>query len=103
MTLGELIAALEGHHPATALAVGLSYPHSYRGYYQDVAFVPCGPMTVAEALKVARSALGTTYEGWKGGYYEMHEHVDVYLAQVGSTGEMLGPILLGFMLGGGAE
>lgn len=86
MTLGEFIAALEALPAHLLLDWGIEHPHSYRGYYNDLAFEKVGPQTVAEALTVARSALGQTYQGWKGGGYTMTEWVDVYCATEGSVG-----------------
>lgn len=86
MTLGELISALEALPPDQMLAWGIEHPHSYRGFYNDVAFERRAPQTAGEAAAVARSALGQTYQGWKGGDYTMHEYGDVYCAVQGSTG-----------------
>lgn len=98
MTLGELIAMLETEPHAKRVRLGFTYPHPYRGYYQDLAFVPKENITVSEMLGAARSALGSTYEGWKGGEYTMSEHTDVWLAEVGCCGETIGPRLMALML-----
>lgn len=51
---------------------GLTNPHSYRGFYEDIAFEPTNtPTSVADVLAVAQSVIGQTYEGWKGGSYTM--------------------------------
>jgi len=50
-------------------------------------------------LKAARLALGATFKGYKGGEYTMFEWTHCWLAQYGCSGETIGPILLGFMLG----
>ncbi len=55
--------------------------------------------TVAQMLTTARSALGTTFQGWKGGDYTMREHTECWLAVEGNTGESLGGLLLQYMLG----
>jgi hypothetical protein len=81
------------------LPLGFSNPHSYRGYYDDVAFEPTKNVTINSMLAAARSAVGVTFSGWKGGEYRMNEWTTAWLAVEGSTGETLGPILLGFMLG----
>ena len=99
MTLGELIERLEAADPDRIVRVGFSNPHSYRGHYVELAFEPAENVTVASMLEAARSALGSTYEGWKGGDFTMHEYTDVWLAIEGRTGEGIGPTLLDYMLG----
>lgn len=99
MTLAELIGILEKADPARVAPVGFSNPHSYRGYYCCVAFEPKENTTVAEMLESAKSALGATFAGYKGGEYKMSEWTDVYLAEYGHSGESIGPILLAYMLG----
>lgn len=65
MTLGELIRYLEGLDPQATLAIELSNPHSYRGCYDDVAFVVSTSrnQTAEDMLEEARSAIGIPYEG----------------------------------------
>lgn len=99
MTLAELIGVLEKADPARVAPVGFSNPHSYRGYYCCVAFEPKENATVAEMLESAKSALGATFSGYKGGEYKMDNSTDVYLAEYGRLGEEIGPVLLGYMLG----
>ena len=99
MTLDQLIAALEAAPLYLRVPLGFSSPHSYRGYYTDLAFEPQEDTTVGQMLVCAKSALGQTYHGWKGGEYTMEEHTDVWLAEYGCSGETIGPVLLGYMLG----
>lgn len=87
MTLDELIAALESADPTQVCPAGFNNPHSYRGYYTDLAFEPASDITVGEMLAAARSALGTTYIAWKGGDYQMTGDSDCWLSQVGSASE----------------
>lgn len=63
-------------------------PHSYRGYYVDLAFdhVREEPRTVEQFLDTCRSALGGTFIGWKGGEFTMDEDTPLWVAEVGSTG-----------------
>lgn len=99
MTLGELITALEAEDPTRVLPHGFDNPHSYRGYYDQVAFEPASNISIGDMLDAARSALGTTYEGWKGGDFTMDRYTDCWLSMVGSaSGETLGPTLLRLML-----
>ena len=99
LDLGEVIAALEAQDPAKVLPVGFYGPHSYRGYYHELAFEMCTNVTVGEILAAARSAVGKTFEGWKGGDYTMDTSSLVHLVQEeGCCGETLGAVSLHLML-----
>ncbi len=99
-TLGELIEALRAEDPAKPVPLGFTHPHSWRGVYHDLAFEVAENTTVGAMLAAAESALGTTYEGWKGGEYRMNEMTDCWLAVEGhGDGEVLGRITLAYMLG----
>jgi hypothetical protein len=101
MTLDELIKALEAEDPGKVLPLGFSNPHSYRWDYSELAFEPTANVTVGEMLSAARSALGATFQGWKGGEYTMTGSTDCHLAEQGDLGEELGPILLSLLLAAG--
>ena len=103
MTLGELIKFLEAHDPERIVPIGFAEPHSYRGYYEDLAFEPARDVTVGSMLACARDALGKTFEGYKGGDFKMGEYADVWLANYGHTGEGIGPVLLSYMVGEESE
>lgn len=100
--LGELIDALKAvvdQNPDAVVPDGFCNPHSYRGYYEQLAFEPAQNVRVRDMLLDAEHALGSTFQGWKGGDYTMDEHTDCWLAHRGdSDGEMLGPLLLRLML-----
>lgn len=75
------------------------HPHSYRGYYEDLAFEVAHNRTVGQMLTDARSAIGQTFTGWKGGDFTMHGYSYVWIVEhEGETGESLGPRLLRYML-----
>lgn len=99
MVLKELIEFLESQPADKVVPIGFSRPHSYRGYYECLAFQPKENVTCGEMLEDAKSALGKTFEGYKGGEYVMGEYTDVYIAEHGNTGEQIGPILMGYMVG----
>jgi hypothetical protein len=101
MTLGELITALEAEDPERRLPLGFGNAHSYRGFYEDLAFEPVADVTTGEMLAEARKALGQTFQGWKGGDFAMHEYTDCWLAVHGRTGEGIGPVLLSLLLAAG--
>lgn len=86
MTLGKLIDVLEGMDRTTP--VNLGHPHSYRGYYSDLGLTVCDA-TVQDLLNELRSAMGRTFDGYKGGEYVMHENTPVWVASWGSTGRKL--------------
>ena len=100
MTLSELIAFLETRNPNMPVKTGFAHPHSYRGYYDELAFEIAWDVTVGSMLACARSALGASYQGWHGGEYTMDEYTDVWLVrEQGRCGEGIGPVLLALMLG----
>lgn len=99
LDLGDLIAALEAAGPDTKVRDGFTRPHSYRGFYDELAFELVHDVTVAEMLADARSALNATYQGWKGGDYTMDRYTPVWLVPGrGCTGETLGAVSLHLML-----
>jgi hypothetical protein len=99
MRLGELIATLEKADPDMIVPVGFDNPHSYRGYYEQLAFEPAENVSVASMLAAAREALGSTYQGYKGGDYVMDEYSIVNIAWYGESGEEISAILMSYMLG----
>lgn len=102
--LGDLIARLDAEPDKTRLvAFGFARPHSYRGYYEQLAFEPRENVTVQSMLDAARSALGQTFTGYKGGEYVMDEDADCWIAFRGcSGGDKIGALLIEFILTGGA-
>lgn len=99
VTLGEIIDTLkeisgrgEGYRVVTVewdgRIMGIINPHSYRGYYSDLAFEPVDhPTTVDEVLEAADRVLDTELDGWKGGDFLMHEGVPLWVAYEGKTGD----------------
>lgn len=98
MTLSDLIKRLEAAPQGDILRLGFRRAHSYRGYYEQLAFEPAKDVRVSDMLATAQSALGATFDGWKGGEYTMDEYTEVWLAYVGTTGETIGPHFLELML-----
>jgi hypothetical protein len=100
--LSELIARLEREHhadPTKRVRIGFTNPHSYRGYYEQLAFERAENVAVGDMLAAAQSALGRTFQGWKGGDYTMREYTDVWLVQEeGYTGESIGAVFLELLL-----
>ncbi len=99
MNLGDLITRLEAADPDQTARHGFTHPHSYRGDYMDLAFEPAIDVTVADMLAAARSAIGATFQGWKGGDFTMTEHTWCWLSQEGdASGETISALLLELML-----
>ena len=97
-SLGNLLELLRAEDPRKVCPLGFAGAHSYRGYYEDLSFEPAENVTVAQMLAHAESALGHTFEGYKGGDYKMGDYSTVWLAKYGETGETLGPTLVRLML-----
>lgn len=84
-TLGGLIEVLE-NCGADVMIEGLCNPHSYRGYYCDLAFERCEKKTVGETLNMLRECLGECFEGYKGGDFYMSKGTPIWIADYGCTG-----------------
>jgi hypothetical protein len=98
MILKDLIEELEKHPKDTIIKNGFGTPMSWRGSYSELAFEPENNVTIGYMLDNAKSALGKTFTGYKGGEFEMGEYTDCYLAEYGRTGESIGNLLLSYML-----
>lgn len=89
MTLAKMIARLKELPPEMPIE-NLKNPHSYRGYYSDLAFERGdGQTTVGEFLKLVEGCLGGTFIGWKGGEFKMDKHTPVFIASQGVCGVKL--------------
>jgi hypothetical protein len=89
MTLGELIDNLASF-PPNAKIDGLVEPHSYRGYYCDLAFEPTSePRTAGEMLAMCRNCMGQDFTGYKGGEFTMSASTPVWIAYYGATGRKI--------------
>lgn len=85
MTLGQFIDRLAELPPETLVRVGS--PHSYRGYYCDLAFYPdAKPIPARDALTLAQKCMGEVFQGYKGGDYQMGRNTPIWLAHYGSCG-----------------
>ena len=98
MYLQDLIELLETYDPKTVVKEGFSNPHSYRGYYDELAFEPTPNVSIGSMLKAAKSADGATYTGYKGGEYTMGSWTITHLANYGECGDTLSARLLRYML-----
>lgn len=100
VTLGELITAL-GKVDENA-EINFGNPHSYRGYYADLALEPLDkPITVCLLIQDLNHVLDKTLEGYKGGDFLMSADTPVWIAHYGCTGKAMldiNPIELTFTL-----
>jgi hypothetical protein len=63
---------------------GLGRFTSYRGYYQDLAFIPTDEKVTASTLLVqCQNAMGKVFEGYKGGDFVMGELTPLWLSDYG--------------------
>ncbi len=84
MTLGGLIEALSVF-PRDFQVASLQWPHSYRGNYEDLAFV-CpqgGRRSAGELLDECEDVVGQTFTGWKGGEFVMGRDTPIWLSPKG--------------------
>jgi hypothetical protein len=98
MELGELINRLKEEDYALVVPNGFGSPHSYRGYYEQLAFEPAKDVTIGSMLKCARACVGKIFIGYKGGNFEMNTYTECWLAEYGHCGEELGGRLLEYMI-----
>jgi hypothetical protein len=70
-TLENLIDFLELQDKNLVVIHGFGNPHSDRGCYENVAFDPKDNVTIGEMIEYAKSAIGKTFEGYKGGQFKM--------------------------------
>ena len=85
MYLKDLIDALAAADQEHVAPLGFGEPNSFRGDYEDVAFEPASNVTVGAMLAHAKSALGSTFYGYKGGKYTMGEYTECWIAEYGSS------------------
>lgn len=90
--LGTLISHVGAASPTAKVTVegtygkSPSYPHSYRGYHEDLAFEPSADtLTAGEFLVLIGSALGPM-PGYKGGEHTVNMRTTVWIAEHSHTG-----------------
>ena len=89
MTLGGMIETLEAM-PEEEEIEGINAPHSYRGYYDDLAFECTGNKAkAADVLAMCREAMGQVFEGYKGGDYVMGALTPLWIASYGCCGNKI--------------
>jgi hypothetical protein len=96
MTLGKMVDILKGSDPTLPVIFGgadTGSPgdeDSYRGYYSDLSFGRTDiEVTVASFLEQCSKALGGTYEGYKGGDFNMAADTPIWCAAYGCCGNAI--------------
>lgn len=88
MTLGYMIEILDGMGDAEV--ANLTDPHSYRGYYEDLAFEPSdGTRTAKSLADECRRCMGQVFVGYKGGDFVMDALTPVWVSEYGCLGRKL--------------
>lgn len=93
LTLAQLISALEQTSQNDEVvfddsATGPISPHSYRGFYSDLAFERGKPPIVPEFLNTCRGALGGTFVGYKGGDFVMDPSTPLWCSPYGVSADI---------------
>lgn len=86
MTLQELIGKLGALDQSTVLSPAFKGGHSWRGSYEQLAFMPVESATVGEMLADAKAMIGKTIHGWKGGEFLVSLHTNCNVAAPGDYG-----------------
>jgi hypothetical protein len=85
LTLGELADALDALPPNLPIPC-LCAPHSYRGWYEHIAFEVGTPSLARDVAALVRAQIGARHHGYKGGTYTMTRDTPVWLASRGELG-----------------
>lgn len=87
ITLGQLIDTLAAADQSAVVFDGFAEPDSWRGVYAFLAFAPKTNALVSDMLRHARSAVGATFTGYKGGEYTMTRETPCFIANYGDCGD----------------
>ena len=98
VTLKELINKLESLPRGAIIRHGFGAPHSDRGSYFNVAFTPEKDVTVESMLEHAKSAVGATFTGYKGGEFTMDEDTYCFIGEYGCCGDEISDILFEYWM-----
>lgn len=87
MRLGKLIDWLSAQDADAVVTDGFASPHSDRGNYHNLAFDPIERTTLGAMREWAKSAVGATFNGWKGGEFLMDANTECFIGEYGECGE----------------
>ena len=90
MSLGDFIATLGAAPEAKPVFLegggSVNRPHSYRGYYSDLALQPTEDAVTAGALLAeCQAVLGKDLAGYKGGDFMMDEETPMWVSHYGTS------------------
>lgn len=101
MTVGEILDHLRRLDPNRLTRWMFGNPHSYRGYYEQVAMsILDVRQSVGDEILGVECCLGL-HEGYKGGSFMMSPSTPVWVADYGSVGFPLTTGFLDLFLGDG--
>lgn len=84
-TLIKVLSEAQKKTPGRILKYGFNKPHSWRGIYAELAFEPKEDVPIDNMLSDAKSALGQTFTGYKGGDNTMGEFTEAHLCYYGES------------------
>ena len=87
ISLGQLIDTLEQVPYDLVVEDGFGEPDSWRGVYAFLRFQPQRNAIAGEMLQHARSAVGSTYEGYKGGEFTMTRDTPCFIDGYGACSD----------------
>lgn len=93
LTLGEALKKLKSLPQDAPIVVDrgdyVSGVSSYRGFYADLALLPCTePKTVRDVVFDLSATLGKHQEGWKGGSFLMLADTPLWVARRGEASDI---------------
>jgi len=85
MYIGELRDYLEQFPKDRVCKSAFKDPHSFRGYYDEAAVVPCKNegITVGDMLNTIDRLLSETFVGYKGGDFNYTKHHEIHFSHYG--------------------
>jgi hypothetical protein len=88
LTLGQFASVLEQAkwNGIIMIPFSITKPHSYRGYYEQMAFeIFYTPQPIEDAISMVRSAIGNRYDGYKGGTFLMTDETLCHFSMYGTS------------------
>ena len=82
-TLADIVA--QWTDDAYVFSIAFDEAHSYRGYYDEVAFEPATGVSVGKIKQQIERAFNETFTGYKGGEFQYSADTPVHLAYYGSA------------------
>jgi len=94
MNLGQLNAVFSSMKDTSfVFTEGFYTPHSYRGYYNELAFEPDANNQVKDIIEALERAYTDSFTGYKGGSYEYNMLTPCHLSWIGEASDENGDSL----------